>query len=357
MSQKPIKETLSVSDNSLDLLRLFAALQIAITHYLNLSLLRYGISYKGDQFLLGLKRVLSLYPGLIILLAISGFLMGESLNRATGRKDFVLKRFRRIYPGLWVCMLLIAAQVYILLGPENVPSAQMLRWGVVQGLGAAYTPEFLQGFATGSLNGTLWAIMVELQLYVLVLIFWKRILAWSRRVWHAGLMAAVLLNLLCWIADQRTLLPEGALKLLQRSFLPYLLWFYLGFYLWRFRNELLSGLSRRWPLLLAGYTACKVCCMAFSLPLPGYYADLMTSILLPLTVLSCAYGWGSHRLKADLSYGIFLYHWPLINLIFFLELPTKVSHIPLFVCYLVSFLTLGVMSWYVVERRIVGARK
>lgn len=38
MSQKPIKETLSVSDNSLDLLRLFAALQIAITHYLNLSL-------------------------------------------------------------------------------------------------------------------------------------------------------------------------------------------------------------------------------------------------------------------------------------------------------------------------------
>lgn len=100
MSQKPIKEMLAVSDNSLDLLRLFAALQIAIAHYLNLSLLRYGISYKGDQFLLGLKRVLSLYPGLIILLAISGFLMGESLNRATGRKDFVLKRFRRIYPGL-----------------------------------------------------------------------------------------------------------------------------------------------------------------------------------------------------------------------------------------------------------------
>lgn len=165
-------------------------------------------------------------------------------------------------------MLLIAAQVYILLGPESVPSAQMLRWGVVQGLGADYIPEFLQGFATGSLNGTLWAIMVELQLYVLFLIFWKRILDWSRRAWHAGLMAAVLLNL-----------------------------------------------------------------------------------------LSCAYGWGSHRLKADLSYGIFLYHWPLINLIFFLELPTKVSHIPLFVCYLVSFLTLGVMSWYVVERRIVGARK
>lgn len=85
-------------------------------------------------------------------------------------------------------MLLIAAQVYILLGPESVPSAQMLRWGVVQGLGADYTPEFLQGFATGSLNGTLWAIMVELQLYVLVLIFWKRILDWSRRAWHAGLL-------------------------------------------------------------------------------------------------------------------------------------------------------------------------
>lgn len=28
--------------------------------------------------------------------------------------------------------------------------------------------------------------------------------------WHAGLMAAVLLNLLCWIAEQKVLLPEGA---------------------------------------------------------------------------------------------------------------------------------------------------
>lgn len=357
MSQKPIKETLAVSDNSLDLLRLFAALQIAITHYLNLSLLKYGIGSPGDQLLLGMKRILSLYPGLIILLTLSGFLMGESLSRAAGRKDFVLKRFRRIYPGLWVCMLLIAAQVYILLGPESISAAQMLRWGAVQGLGAAYTPEFLQGFATGSLNGTLWAIMVELQLYVLVLIFWKRILAWSRRAWHAGLAAAILLNLLCWTAEQRMLLPEGALKLLQRSFLPYLLWFYLGLYLWRFRDELLVRLSGKWLLLLVGYTICKACCMAFSLPLPGYYADLMTSILLPLTVLSCAYGWGRHRLQADLSYGIFLYHWPLINLIFFLELPMKVSHIPLFLCYGAGFLLMGTFSWNVVEKRVIRRKK
>ena len=93
MSQKPIKETLAVSDNSLDLLRLFAALQIAIAHYLNLSLLRYGIRYKGDQFLLGLKRVLSLYPGLIILLTISGFLMGGILKPCHREKGFCSETF------------------------------------------------------------------------------------------------------------------------------------------------------------------------------------------------------------------------------------------------------------------------
>ena len=45
--------------------------------------------------------------------------------------------------------------------------------------GLAYTPSFLQAFAIESINGTLWALMVEIQLYVLVAVVWKRCLAWK----------------------------------------------------------------------------------------------------------------------------------------------------------------------------------
>lgn len=351
-----MKRGITVSDNSFDILRLFAALQIAMTHYLNLSMLTYGKDWAGDSILWLGKRILTLFPGLIILLTISGFLMGETLNRVRDRRTFVWKRFRRIYPGLWINMLFIIAELLCLLGWKNVPFRQMVRWALVQGSGVAYTPFFFQSLATGSLNGTLWAIMVELQLYFLIFIFWKGILHWNRRTWNAGLALTAALNLMCWLLEEKALLPEGAMKLLQRSFLPYLLWFYLGLYLWHYRDKILPALADFWPLLLGGYTAYKACWQEFQWSIPGYYADLITGILLPVTVLACAYGWGRHRLKADLSYGIFLYHWPLINLIFFLDLPEKCRHIPLFLCYTAGFLLLGAMSWYGIERRIVGNR-
>ena len=42
-------------------------------------MLTYGKDGPGDGLLLGFKRALTLFPGLIILFSISGFLMGETL--------------------------------------------------------------------------------------------------------------------------------------------------------------------------------------------------------------------------------------------------------------------------------------
>ena len=194
-----MKRSITVPDNSFDILRLFAAIQIAITHYLNLSMLIYGKDWPGDSMLRVGKRILTLFPGLIILLTISGFLMGETLNRVRDRRTFAWKRFRRIYPGLWINMLFIAAELFCLLGREKIPMNQLIRWALVQGSGTAYTPAFFKRIASGSLNGTLWAIMVELQLYFLIFIFWKGILHWNRRTWNAGLALTAALNLMCWL--------------------------------------------------------------------------------------------------------------------------------------------------------------
>ena len=52
------------AENSLDILRLFAALQIAITHYLNLTMLTYGKDGPGDGLLLGFKKSADTVPRL-----------------------------------------------------------------------------------------------------------------------------------------------------------------------------------------------------------------------------------------------------------------------------------------------------
>ena len=342
----------SFGDNSLDLIRMFAALQIALTHYLNLTLLRYGVTGWQDSLLLGAKRIMTLFPGLILLFSISGFLMGASMERSKGPVDFLKKRVLRIYPGLWTAILVMAAMVLLLLRPKGADLKALGIWMGVQAAGLAYTPDFLQGFATGSMNGTLWTIMVEIQLYLLLGFFWKPLKRLKSRGWNCLLLLALFLNLLCGWAQQASLLPAAALSLLSRTFFPYLVWFAAGLWLYRFRETVLPVLQKKWPLLLGFYVLYKGGWQVFGWPVPGYYADVVTSLWLPCAAVAAAYGWGKHRLKNDLSYGIFLYHWPVINLIFFWNLPAREGHLLLFAGYVLAFLLLGCLSWFVVERRI-----
>ena len=125
------------AENSLDILRLFAALQIAITHYLNLTMLTYGKDGPGDGLLLGFKRALTLFPGLIILFSISGFLMGETLMRTQNRKIFAQKRILRLYPALWVNIVLTMGMLSLLPGVVSGHGKDLLTWAVVQGVGLA----------------------------------------------------------------------------------------------------------------------------------------------------------------------------------------------------------------------------
>lgn len=139
--------------------------------------------------------------------------------------------------------------------------------------------------------------------------------------------------------------------------MPYLVWFFAGLYLWHFKETILQKLTGKWFILLIVFICYKVCWQTFGWKLPGYYADLVTSLLLPVVVLACAYGWKKHRLKNDLSYGIFLYHWPLINLVFYWNLPKKMHHIPLFLLYVAGFLALACASWFLLERHVLKRKR
>ena len=102
-----------------------------------------------------------------------------------------------MYPALWVNIVLTMGMLSLLPGVVSGHGKDLLTWAVVQGVGLAYTPSFLQAFAIESINGTLWALMVEIQLYVLVAVVWKRCLAWKDRTWHVLLVLTALLNFAC----------------------------------------------------------------------------------------------------------------------------------------------------------------
>lgn len=343
-------------ENSLDVIRLLAALQVAVSHYLNLMLLYYREPGTEDTLLLGFKRCITLFPGVVILFTISGFLMGATLERETSRSRFLKKRFLRIYPALWVNILLTGALIAAALKPGAEQMRALSVWGAVQAFGIAFTPGFLKDFGAGSINGALWTIMVEIQFYLLLFLFWNYCKKKSDRWWQGALIAALICNLVSWLLTQSTLVPQAVLSLLDRSFLPYLCWFLLGMNLYRLREKAVPLLVRKLPVLTVVYVIYKGCWQHFSWAVPGYYADVVTTCLLPCAVIGFAYAFGAHRLKNDISYGIFLYHWPVINVIFYFGMPAAADHFLLLAGYTAVFLALAALSWLLLERRLVRRR-
>jgi len=347
-----IKKEFVFMENSLDVIRLFAAMQVAITHYLNLSLLKYGVAGMEDSILLWFKRGLSLFPGVVILFTVSGFLMGASLDRPETRAQFLKKRFFRIYPALWVNVLLTASVVWTVLKPNIVQIKELLIWCVVQGAGAAYTPSFLKAFGAGSINGALWTIMVELQFYLLIWLFWHFLKKRSDRWWGFLTAAAALTNLLCWYVREAEVFSQSILSLLDRTCIPYLLWFCLGILCYRYREKAVPVLVKYVPWILTGFVIYKSCWLLLGWQVPGYYADIVTGFILPCLVIAAAYRLGKKRVKKEISYGIFLYHWPLINLIFHYGLNEKLPAVILFLIYVILYLLLACASRRFLEQPV-----
>jgi len=89
---------LNIAANNFDLLRLCAALQVAILHVARELSPQYGSApWVG---------VLEVFSGVPIFFFISGFLISRSYERSKSLTDYALNRTLRIFPALHVCVLL-----------------------------------------------------------------------------------------------------------------------------------------------------------------------------------------------------------------------------------------------------------
>ena len=154
-------------NNAFGLLRYYAAFCVMYLHFTG-----YMRTLIPNEFgkITAFRSIVDFYQPTIILFSISGFLISASLERSgLDIKSFVTKRVLRIFPDLWISMI-----VYLIVLFTIVPDyfdISVVRWGFIQGIGFAYTPSCMKGFATGSINGPLWFVTVLLQLYVMVFVF------------------------------------------------------------------------------------------------------------------------------------------------------------------------------------------
>ena len=223
-------------DNAFDLIRYWAAITVMLGHFVWKT-----APYVKDNMLLNIiSKVSMFFPGVVILFSMSGFLVSASIERSKNKKEFFAKRVLRMYPELWVCtivnFLIVCFLAYKLLDKS------IFIWLLTQIFGIAYTPSCLKDFATGSVNGALWTIFTELQLYIILGIVYNWIKKFDKKKWIVLLGFLAACNVL---ADFVSSSSDGAIaKIIERFFLTYALWFFIGVFCYVKRERMISLLKK-----------------------------------------------------------------------------------------------------------------
>jgi peptidoglycan/LPS O-acetylase OafA/YrhL len=323
--------------NNFDLLRILAATQVLVIH----SMARLGIPVPG-----GLKW-LEWFPGVPIFFVISGFLVSASFERQENIYRYLKNRFLRIYPGLWACIGLTVI-VTTVLGYRRTHTMDFV-WLPAQLLGFIYTPNFLKSFGAGTYNGSLWTIPIELQFYLmlpLVYGIWRRL-----RMGNMGLPfllgVFIVMNLIInyTLPNFGTEQESTVDKIIRYTFVNSFYLFLLGVALQRFgafKSSLIAGKGLYW---IAAYVLFRS-----TLPDLSPATTVLSYLLLGVSTVAVAYTVprASELILRgqDISYGVYIYHGLLINLLIDLKMRRGLYEVG--VVFIAAF-AVGAVSWKFVE--------
>lgn len=264
---------------------------------------------------------------------VSGFLVAASAQRHSWRGFFVARALR-LYPALIVCVALTAFVLGPLLTDADAYWSDARVWRYAWATASLWRAEFwLPGvFETlpyPSVNGSLWTLPIEGRLYLLLFVAgaigmlrpWRYLPAWALAMAGAATFA--------WVQAP---LPQH---------LAYLCWtvafFITGTLLWLWRDRVrLDG--RGVPLLVvAAFLARDSVFFA-----PAYLAAVVYGVLWLAFVPRLP-----RIQRNDLSYGLYLYGWPMQQVAFLLGATSVLTN-----TLLSSALALAcaALSWFLVER-------
>lgn len=139
--------------HELDALRGLAAMMVVICHC---TLLNPGFTFKYGGV------------GVDLFFIISGFVIFMTLNTVKTGREFIIKRFARLYPVYWVCltltMILMVCELYF---RNTLPQPEL--W-----IDYAAGLTMLQRFVgRNDLDGPYWSLAVELVFYLLIFLTYK----------------------------------------------------------------------------------------------------------------------------------------------------------------------------------------
>ncbi len=294
------QNSLNFRNNSLNLIRLLAALQVFYIHAVN------HLELSSPNII---NKILSLFMGVPIFFFLSGFLIWRSIDNSRNIKQYFFKRILRLYPELWCGVAVSLISIFVLYNQVQIKDIVLFAFTQSTFM-QFWTPDSLRGFGCGTPNGSLWTIGVTVQFYIVAWFLKKLINKFhSLKLWIVLMVGFVLIGSLS--PYLQSLLPEIIYKLYNQTFLIYFWMFLTGAFISEYFEQIVPFLKRFWwvfGILFYVTLLIDVDIIAASYP-------LFRSIFSCICCLGFAYAFPKLQIKHDLSYGIYIYHMIIINIV------------------------------------------
>ena len=294
--------------NNFDLIRLLAASQVAMGHFAHY--------FEVDS---PIFSVLSYFPGVPIFFLISGFLItaayANSISKSGSLIPFYWNRVLRLVPGLWVCVLLSLVIIFVSGYQADSSLQKILIWAGSMFIAPYYTPSFLEGYGTGSFNGSLWTVAVEIQFYLLTPIIYLLLVSYRK------LFFALFLAFVCFSTIRFDLYSSSLIqKIFEITFLPWISMFLVGAYLASSPAAYKKIMLVPFGAYVVLYALSVVLAEVMNLPRGNNMNALsflfLSGIIMKLANMDALLKFSP---SADFSYGSYIIHMPIVNFLIFRE--------------------------------------
>jgi peptidoglycan/LPS O-acetylase OafA/YrhL len=298
--------------------------------------------------------------------AVSGFLITWSWFRHPRVREYFCARSLRILPGLWVCLMVTAfviapitvaiqgsSALRLLLSRAPIEyvlenSAVLL---VKQDIGG--TPRGVP--VPGLWDGPLWTLAWEVLCYIAIA--GLGVTGLLRRRWFipTALTLAVLWSALLppWSvfadaieAQHRIEDPASAALLVQAIAARFVVMFLAGALLYQFR----SLIPARWSLVVLSVVIVLAACF-----LPNYRLVAAIPLAYAIIVSGALIHNKRLRLRTDLSYGVYIYAWPMQQLLVTCGL-TTLNPFVFAIVSAIGTLPLAAISWFLIEKPAIALK-
>ena len=307
------------------------------------------------------------YAQVPMFFALSGFLVAGSAMRLSLR-NFLINRSLRIIPALGVdvtiCALIIGPLVTTVSLGDYLSSTQFFQYFLnVSGWIHYDLPGVFRDHPTTNVNGALWTVPYEMFCYMIMSAL--IVTRWVTKPSRVAALAIGLYVLGMLVEKLGGHLPASVLPALEFAFVSrgsqLLLAFVVG---------ILAYQIKRWlPYSWTIFAACCAVCLCAAIEMPSGMQDAVANriigipVLVYMTVFLGLTPIPIPKLirSGDYSYGVYLYHDPLLQVI--IGLFPAVALVPgygaIFVLAagLVAVSGLAAFSWTFIEKPILGLRK